>query len=49
MVEKKRDLQAMIENAKRDVNTLHNTMSQINEAKEEVNNKREAKQHERCE
>ncbi|XP_065093182.1 structural maintenance of chromosomes protein 6 [Ochlerotatus camptorhynchus] len=47
LAEKKRDLQAMIDNAKRDVDTLHNTMNQINEAKEEVNNKRVAKQHER--
>lgn len=45
--EKKRDLQAMIDNAKRDVSALHNTMNQINEAKEEANNKRIAKQHER--
>lgn len=44
---KKHDLQAMVENAKRDVNILHNTLGQIRERKDEINSKRVDKQHER--
>lgn len=45
--EKKGDLQVMIENAKRDVDCLHNTLSQITETKEEIQHSRVAKQHEK--
>ncbi|XP_055546157.1 structural maintenance of chromosomes protein 6 [Wyeomyia smithii] len=44
---KRDDLQVMIENTKRDVDSLHNTLGQITEAKEELLHRRVAKQHEK--
>ncbi|XP_053690699.1 structural maintenance of chromosomes protein 6 isoform X2 [Sabethes cyaneus] len=41
------DLLVMIENTKRDVESLHNTLVQIAEAKEELQHGRVAKQHEK--
>ncbi|XP_058455820.1 structural maintenance of chromosomes protein 6 [Malaya genurostris] len=46
LTDKKSGLQAMIENAKRDVEAHHNTLIQITDAKEEFNHRRIAKQHE---
>ncbi|XP_055640392.1 structural maintenance of chromosomes protein 6 isoform X2 [Toxorhynchites rutilus septentrionalis] len=45
--DKKQDILVIIENSKRDVDNLHNTLNQISDAKEENNHKRVAKQHER--
>lgn len=44
---KRADLQAMIENARRDVDLLHNTVNQIGDVKEETTHRRVAKQHEK--
>lgn len=44
---KRADLAAMIENAKRDVDLLHNTVNQIGDVKEETTHRRVAKQHEK--
>ncbi|XP_058823192.1 structural maintenance of chromosomes protein 6-like [Topomyia yanbarensis] len=44
---KRSELQAMIENAKRDVDAHHNTLAQITDTKEEISHRRVAKQHEK--